>query len=124
MQASGKGDTMRYRLARMVVLISYFSIFFLTLFWAIQFASATQFPTTLRIIIFTGPLLLTLRGLLHAKPKSYAWTGFLALGYFTAGIVEAYSQTDTFVLALLLTCLSLSLFTSAIVAIRYPPTPT
>jgi len=36
------------------------------------------------------PLLFPLRGLLHGRPYTYAWSLFLALGYATHACIELY----------------------------------
>lgn len=42
--------------------------------------------TALVLILLVGPLLMPLRGLLHGRPYTHAWTSFLALFYFTVGV--------------------------------------
>ena len=106
------------------VLVSYLALFALALWWAIQFAVPDQgLPTTLRIIAFAGPLLVPLWGVLYARPRSYAWAGFLSLGYFTLGVVESYSQPTVLIPALSVTGISFCLFVATIIAIRHRPTP-
>lgn len=65
------------------------------------------------------PLLAPLFGLLRAKRKTFQWSSFLALAYFTEGVVRAWSETGmSRTLAVLEIVLSLALFACAIFAAR------
>lgn len=64
------------------------------------------------------PLFLVLRGLLHARPRTVAWSLFLSLLYFTHGIVEAYSETQARWLALTEVALALCWISGGILYIR------
>lgn len=76
-----------------VALTGYFGNLGLLTTWYGWLAPSQWFPRTLVLMVLVAPMLLPLRGLLHGKPYTYAWSGFLALVYFTHGVVEAYSNT-------------------------------
>ncbi|MGB5063797.1 MAG: DUF2069 domain-containing protein [Candidatus Competibacter sp.] len=70
-------------------LTGYFGLLGLLLLWYAWLEPSSRLPTALVLILLVGPLLAPLRGLLHGRPYTYAWTSFLALFYFTAGIFNA-----------------------------------
>jgi uncharacterized membrane protein len=115
---------MSYKAFYSLAVFSYVFLFMILLYWAVVFAAEDGLPTSLRIILFAGPLLLTLRGLLNHNRSSLTWTGFLALGYFTFGIVEIYSNSPAIYLATTVTGISLGLFACIIMMIRSLPTQT
>lgn len=65
------------------------------------------------------PLLAPLRGLLHARRYTFQWTSFLALPYFTEGVVRAWAEAPP-VRALAGTeiALSVALFWCAVLGAR------
>lgn len=80
------------QLSRWAVLIGYFGLFVLLLLWFTVLVPSVNFPVSLTLLIFVGPLLLPLRGLLYQRSYTHAWTAFLVLIYFTHGVVEAWSN--------------------------------
>ena len=48
----------------------------------------------LAITLMVLPLFAPLRGLLHGRPYTVAWSLFLAVFYFTHGVIEAWSSAD------------------------------
>lgn len=61
---------------RMMALLSYFGLFGLLLCWFAWLEPQDWMPVTLVLILFVGPLLFPLRGLLYGWPYTYAWTSF------------------------------------------------
>jgi uncharacterized membrane protein len=59
--------------------------------WITLAEHSDNFPTSALLIIALVPLLFPLRGMLHGKPYTHAWTSFLMLFYFSHGIGEVYS---------------------------------
>ncbi len=113
----------RIQLTRSVTLIAYFSLLALLLAWS-AYLIPTRTASAIVLLIMAVLLLLPLRGLLHGRPYTHAWTGFLALLYFTHGVTEAYLYHTADVildrnLGLLEIVLSLVLFTSSIFYARY-----
>ena len=72
-----------------IALTGYFGLFGLLLLWYAWLEPSGRLPTALVLILLVGPLLMPLRGLLHGRPYTYAWTSFLALYYFMIGIFNA-----------------------------------
>ena len=102
------------QLARIASLIGYFGLFGLTLLWVTVLAPPVRMPTSIMLIIFVGPLLFPLRGILHGKTYTHSWTSFLVLLYFTHGVVESWANPAQRWLAITEILLSLLLFTGCI----------
>jgi uncharacterized membrane protein len=65
------------------------------------------------------PLLAPLRGLLHGRRYTFQWTSFLALPYFTEGVVRAWAEPPPVrTLAALETALAVALFCCAVLGAR------
>jgi uncharacterized membrane protein len=65
------------------------------------------------------PLLAPLFGLLHGRRYTFQWTSFLALPYFTEGVVRAWAEPDPVrTLAVLEILLSVALFAFAVLGAR------
>lgn len=109
----------RSRIAYAAALSGWFGLFFLLLVWFGWLAPARLLPTSLVLLFGVGPLLLPLRGLLHGRPYTFAWTSFLSLAYFTHGVVVAWPRTPERWLGLLEVLFSLLLFTGAVWFARY-----
>lgn len=105
--------------ARRATLLGWFGLFTLLILWLTWLAPARLLPTSLALVFMVGPLLFPLRGLLHGRAYTHAWTSFLALAYFTHGTVEAWANPPVRHLALLELGFSLLLFTGAIFYARY-----
>jgi len=101
-------------ISRWVTLLSYFGLLFLLLNWFSWISPPVQVPRALLIIILVVPLLFPLRGLLHGKTYTHAWTSFLSLFYFAIGVDIIYTIPADRTLALAMTGLSLLLFTGCI----------
>jgi uncharacterized membrane protein len=64
------------------------------------------------------PLLAPLRGLLHGRLYTFRWTPFLALAYFTEGVVRAWAEPPVRPLAALEIALSVAVFCCAVLGAR------
>ncbi len=106
------------QLARLTTLFGYFGLFSLTLLWVTVLSPSARMPTSINIILFVGPLLFPLRGILNGKTYTHAWTAFLVLLYFTHGIVEAWANPAERGLAITEILLSIILFTGCIAYVR------
>ena len=60
--------------------------------WYGWLSPSPQLPTALVLLVLGGPLLLPLRGLLHGRRYTVAWSLFLAIAYFAHALVELYSS--------------------------------
>ena len=75
-----------------IALTGYFANLVLLVAWYGWLAPAQLLPRSLVLLVLVSPMLVPLRGLLHGRPYTFAWSGFMALFYFTHGVVEAYSN--------------------------------
>jgi len=73
-------------LFRWVALAGYFALLALELNWYTWLAPPHTIPISVALAIVALPLLLPLRGLLHGRAYTHAWTSFLALPYFALGV--------------------------------------
>lgn len=99
-------------------LIGYFGLFLLLMAWNTILAPSVYFPVSVVLIVMITPLLLPLRGLLAANPKSCAWAAYVSLLYFIHGSVESFVSADQRLLALLEVIFSLLLFFGASFYVR------
>jgi len=101
-----------------LALSSYFGLMISLIFWITLAPHSETYPTSAWLIIALVPLLFPLRGLLHGKPYTHAWTGFLMLFYFAHGIGEVYSAQGFDLYASLEVLFSAMTFITSIVFIR------
>jgi uncharacterized membrane protein len=106
------------RTAYLGTLTGYFGLLFLMLLWLGWLSPPERFPIAMALLLMCGPLLLPLRGLLHGRSYTFAWSSFLALFYLLHGIVEAYSTPADRLYALLEILFSLLFYTGAILYVR------
>ena len=104
-----------------LTLFGYFGTLVLLTLWYSWLAPATLFPAALVLMVLVVPLLFPLRGLLHGRKYTFAWSCFLALLYFTHGVMEAYSNDVTRPLGLLEVTFSSLWFLSAMAYIKTHP---
>jgi uncharacterized membrane protein len=101
-----------------LALLSYFALMLSLICWITLVEHGENYPTAALLIIGLVPLLFPLRGLLHGKPYTHAWTGFLMFFYFSHGIGEVYSAQGFDLYASLEVLFSIMTFSSSIVFIR------
>jgi uncharacterized membrane protein len=101
-----------------LALTGYFGTFILIVVWYGWLSPPTRLPAIYALLALGTPLLLPLRGLLHGRPYTYAWSLFLALGYATHALIEVYSTPDDRVLATIELILVLMWFVGAIRYVR------
>ena len=102
-----------------VSLAAFFGLLLLLVGWNAWLAPSRLFPVALVLLVMVSPLLFALRGLLHGKPYTYAWTGLLALFYFAHGVVEAYVNPAERLYATAEILLALSLFLATALYARW-----
>lgn len=105
--------------SRWLTLAAYFALLALLMLWQTVLAPSTVLPVSVVLLVLVGPLLFPLRGLLHGRPYTHAWTSFLVLIYFIHGIVEAWSDPAVRILAALEIVFSVLLYTGAVLYARY-----
>jgi uncharacterized membrane protein len=90
-----------------LTLTGYLGIMVLLVVWYGWLAPPGVLPANLVIIALALPLFAPLRGLLHARPYTVAWSLYISLIYFIHGTVEAWSNETARWLALLEVSLAL-----------------
>ncbi|MGD9000527.1 MAG: DUF2069 domain-containing protein [Granulosicoccaceae bacterium] len=96
----------------------YFALFILLMLWTTWLAPPTIMPVAVVLVLYVGPLLFPLKGILNARPYTFAWTQFMALFYFAIGVMVAVSNPAERVLGGLQIIFSLMLFVGAMLFIR------
>jgi len=96
----------------------YFALLGLLLNWLTWIAPPERFPISLALLLLTVPLLFPLRGLLHARSYTCAWTSFLALFYFAYGIDAVAAAQDPPWLGWTAIAASVALFTGCVGFVR------
>ena len=107
------------QLARLATLTAYFGLLLLLTLWFTVLAPSSHLPVVVMLMMFVGPLLFPLRGLLHGKPYTHAWTSMLTLLYFTHGVIEAWSNATERTYAMLEIICSVLLFLGSMLYARY-----
>ena len=106
------------RFWRITALASYVGLFCLLLVWMVWLSPPEHFPISIVLITLIGPLLLTLRGILHGRPYAYMGTSLLALFYFIVGVFNAAGQMNKPWLAWLAILCSVLLFLSTLAYVQ------
>jgi len=99
-------------------LCSYFALIASLLSWILLAPHSDNFPIGSMLLLAMLPLLFPLRGLLHGKTYTHAWTSFLMLFYFSHGVGEAYSATEFYIYPWLEIIFSVSCFSCSIIFIK------
>lgn len=116
---------MRVVLLRRLALSSYLALLALSVLWEGWLAPVPNSPPGFWLTVKSVPLLLPLFGLLHGKPRSYAWASLLLLLYLTEGLVllwtermHGFARGSALPWALLETLLTLTFIVAAALYIR------
>jgi len=72
-----------------LALLGYFGLLILLIVWNTFLVEPEIFPVSVVLLLYVGPLLIPLRGLLHGKLYTHAWVHFMALFYFSVGVMIA-----------------------------------
>jgi len=105
------------RAGRWLTLGGYFGLFFLILVWTSLVDPPQHLPRSLVLLALLLPLLAPLRGLLHGRQRTHAWTSLLALLYVAIGITLAAAAEDR-VYGLSMLGLALVLFSGCLLYVR------
>lgn len=105
--------------SRVLTLVGYFGLLLLLMLWPTWLSPPERLPVALVLLLLVTPLLFPLRGLLAGKVYTHAWTGFLALGYFIIGSVEAYAEPAARMVALGTVAFTLLLFAGSQLYVRF-----
>lgn len=111
------------RTAHLTVLAAWAVLLVSTVAWWGWLAPPSPLPRALAILLFGGPLLLPMRGLLHDRPRSYFWFNLILLPYFAAAIAALWVAGGAHPVAALQLAATLVGFTAAFLRTR-PRAPT
>ncbi len=109
---------MTSRFYYLLALMGYFGLFFLLLLWTVVLAPPTIFPVSIVLIFYVGPLLIPMRGLLYGKLYTHAWLHFMALFYFTIGVMVAAANVEERIYALIQITFSIMMFIGSMMYVR------
>jgi uncharacterized membrane protein len=93
---------------------SHLGLILLTMAWPTLLAPPERVPVALILLLFTAPLLPTLRGVLAGRATSHLWTSLISLPYLLHALVELYSNPAIRPLAAVEALLALSLLASTL----------
>lgn len=99
---------------RALALGAYFLLLALLINRYTWLAPPTHVPVSVVLLVVVAPLLLPLRGLLHGRAYTHAWTSFLALPYFVLGVDALAAGTGPAWLAGATIAAALALFAGAV----------
>jgi len=105
--------------ARVATLVGIFGLLALGLAWALWLAPSVHFPLAWILLLWAGPLLVALPGIVRGSPYTHAWTSMLALAYFAHGLVEAIDSPAERLYATAEALLALSLYGGAMLYARW-----
>ncbi len=83
---------MKTRLARAVSLGSYLGLIGLTMLWAIRLGGLPRNQISMTLLLLVLPLLIPLRGILHARHKALVWGMLVALIPLLHGGVTLWAE--------------------------------
>jgi len=109
---------MTSRFYYILALLGYFGLFFLLVLWTVYLAPPTIFPTSVVLLFYVGPILIPMRGLLYGKLYTHAWLHFMALFYFTIGVMVAAANVEERLYALIQVTLSIMMFIGSMMYVR------
>lgn len=81
-------------LFRWMTLFGYFGLMLFLFIWLLWIEPLPPHEISIKILIGIGPLMFPLRGILHGRAYTHAWSMYLALAYFVIGIGFAGAQQD------------------------------
>jgi uncharacterized membrane protein len=84
---------------RAIALASFGALIALHLAWHLWLAPPAAFPIGFVLAIALGPLLLAGVAMLLDVRRGLFWAGFVALGYFSHGVMEAWTSPSIRLLA-------------------------
>lgn len=102
----------------LITLTAYLGIMTLIPAWYGWLAPAQLISPTAMILMLALPMFTALRGLLHGRVYTFTWSLFLALLYFSHGVIEAWTNEPARMLAVIEILLSLCWLGAGIMYVR------
>lgn len=104
-------------LSRWLTLTGYFGLMIGLFAWHLLIHKTEAHLISIIILAQLGPLMFPLRGLLHGKTYTHAWSIYLAIFYFIVGIWYAGAD-ETLMIGLYVTAFSLLFFVGTVLYTR------
>ena len=104
-------------ICRYIALYSYLGLIAWILLWNVL-SPSTTYPVSLILILLLAPLLVLMRGILHANRYTHAWASMISLFYFALGVSDAYADPSNRIYGIGLIILGLLWFAGSIAYIR------
>ena len=106
------------RLTRICTLVGYFGLLVFIPVWHLLVVPLKPEFMSITLLVQVGPLMFPLKGLLHGKVYTHAWSMYLALFYFIIGIWYAGDEsTRTF--GIIFSLLSILFFIGSMLYTRF-----
>lgn len=83
-------------LSRITTLLGYFGLLIFIPLWHLLVEPLAAEFISITLLVQIGPLMFPLRGLLHGKVYTHAWSMYLALFYFVIGIWYAGDESTRY----------------------------
>ena len=103
--------------ARALALIAYFGLLGVILIWTTWIDPPEIVPIAVALVVLVLPLMFPLRGMLHGRRYTHAWSSLLALAYITLGITLA-AAADARLYGVLMTTASLAWFAGCLLFVK------
>jgi len=81
-------------IARITTLLGYFGLLIYIPLWHLQISPMPAEFISITLLVQLGPLMFPLRGILHGRVYTHAWSMYLALFYFVVGIWYAGAESS------------------------------
>lgn len=104
-------------LSRWLTLTGYFGLMIGLFAWHLLINKTEAHLISIIVLTQLGPLMFPLRGLLHGKTYTHAWSIYLAIFYFIIGIWYA-GAGETLMIGLYVTAFSLLFFVGTVLYTR------
>ena len=109
---------MNSRLFYLLAITGYLGLFILLMAWTMWLSPPTIFPVVVVLLVYVGPMLFALRGMLNKKLYTFGWTQFMSLFYIMMGIVVTASNAEERLLGSLQILFSMMWFVGGMLFIR------
>ncbi|MCW9046721.1 MAG: DUF2069 domain-containing protein [Gammaproteobacteria bacterium] len=83
----------KIKLSRLSTLVGYFGLLIFIPVWHILVIPLDAKFMSITLLVQIGPLMFPLRGILHGRVYTHAWTMYLALFYFVIGVWYAGDES-------------------------------
>lgn len=110
---------MKIRYARALSLFCYLGLIAWLMAWIIVWGDVAREHVSIWLLLFVGPLLLPMRGVLAGRDKALIWGALVGLLYLVHGGMVAWSEPDKRWLGLVEAGLSVGYLISASYFIRW-----